>query len=95
MPLIDLNTTEDLSGLTPLWEASLGGYRYVLYSGNKVVVHKGDGSAYQIDEHGCSCPAAQYGNTNCKHRSMFTWVGDGASTKVTEEVSVSDVGGLL
>ena len=91
MPIVDLNNAEDLSGLLPLWEAVIDGYRYVLYSGNRVQVYKGDGHlpAYTIDDNGCSCPAAQYGNPNCKHRSMFSYVGDGAPEKITEETGTS------
>lgn len=90
MPIVDLTSTEDLSGLVPLWRAILDGYRYELYSGNKVQVYKGDSGVptYTVDEYGCSCPAAQYGNPNCKHRSMFQWIGDGAGeTKITEEAA--------
>ena len=81
MSFLDLTTNDDLSGFTLLWKsASIEGYRYELYSGNRVLVYKGDSSVpnYEITELGCSCRAAQYGNTNCKHRAMFSWVGDGA-----------------
>ena len=87
MPIVTLDQLEDLSGLVPLWEFETEGYRYVLYSGNRVQVFKGaaKSATYIVDEHGCSCRAAQYGNPDCKHRVMFTWIGDGANNnEITE-----------
>ena len=82
MPMVDIMDTEDLSGLVPLWEVSKDGYRFVLYSGNRVDVYK-DGSsnpAYTVTGDGCTCRAAQYGNTNCKHRAAALFVGGGSVT---------------
>lgn len=79
MPMVDLMAKEDHSGTVPLWEVSIGEYRMVLHSGNRVEVYKGDSPspAYLITSDGCSCRAAQYGNTNCKHRSSLRYVGAG------------------
>lgn len=95
--IIDLASTEDLSGLLPLWEHEADGYRYVLYSGHKVAVYKGEAQTptYTIDEHGCSCPASQYGSS-CKHRAKFSWVGSGQSaTKNTQQEPDNGINSLL
>jgi hypothetical protein len=88
--IVSLDSIDDLSGLSPMWEVSIGEYRYVLYSGNRAQVFKGDSSvpAYEVTESGCSCPAAQYGNTACKHRAAISWVGDGVRAgNATNQVS--------
>lgn len=82
MPIVDLATTEDHSGLVPLWRITIEDYHYVLYSGQKALVFKGESSipAYEITSTGCNCQAAMYGNANCKHRQAISWVGDGGFT---------------
>lgn len=79
MPIVDLMAMEDHSGLVPLWEVNIEGYRYIFYSGNRAEVYKPEASSptYTITDDGCSCKAAQYGNTNCKHRSSVKFVGAG------------------
>ena len=94
MPIIDITqANDDLSGYVPLWDVSIEGYRFELYSGNRVLVYKGDSSvpAYEVTEEGCTCRAAQYGNTNCKHRSAISWVGDGVRAgNATNQMSTSE-----
>ncbi len=94
-PILDISYREDLSGMTPLWSLEDSGYRYVLYSGNRVDVFKGDGAVptYTVGPDGCSCPAGQYGNV-CKHRK-FSWVGSSAPTLNAGEVSAAGVDDLL
>lgn len=89
MPIVDLTSTEDLSGAVPLWKVTVDEYTYELYSSNRVLVYKGGSStpSYEIDQHGCSCPAAQYGKTDCKHRARVMWVGDGVTINAIDHVN--------
>lgn len=91
MPIVDLLAKEDLSGIVPLWEVSIGEYRYVFYSGHRAEVYKPGSSSptYTITDDGCSCKAAQYGNTNCKHRVPVKFVGAGPAPTVGSTGPVS------
>lgn len=77
--MVDLLAEEDHSGMVPLWDVTIEGYRYLFYSGNRVEVFKPGSSCptYTITDDGCSCKAAQYGNSSCKHRAPVTFVGAG------------------
>ena len=93
MPIVDvMDAAEDLSGLSPLWEMRIEGYRFLLYSGNRMEVYKSDSSApaYVVTKDGCSCKAAQYGNTQCKHRAVATFVGDGVRPSSVNKQSRPD-----
>lgn len=58
-----------------------GNYKYVLYSGGRALVYKGDNKepSYEISPSGCSCPAARYRTDVCKHQKFVLGLGDGSS----------------
>lgn len=78
--MVDISQMDDLSGLVPICEIFKDGYRYRVYSGDRVDVLKGDSQnpAYTVTSEGCTCPAAQYGSTKCKHRESVVFVGGGS-----------------
>jgi len=66
---------------TPVWEVYLDGYKYVLFSKDKVLVYK-DGAqepTYEVSSLGCTCPADKYRSEACKHRKLALFVGDSSS----------------
>ena len=87
----------DLSSIdisTPLWQLNFDGYRYVLFSENKVLVYKGDKQepSYEITSIGCSCPSDRYRSDMCKHRKVISWIGDGSSgIPVMQEPEVAGI----
>jgi hypothetical protein len=84
--VVDLNDFGASEDALPIWEVTIGDYRFQLFPDNQAFVFKGEAKVptYVVTHGACNCPAGMY-RGSCKHMNAIKYLGDSADNELCDD----------